>query len=536
MQLHFADHVVLVAYLGAMMFLGWRLSRGQKTGEEYFLGGRRLPWFAVGISIIASLLSSISFLAYPGVVWRFGFGNLASTFLGFPLHVLFILLLTIPFFVRFRFTTAYEYLEHRYGLSARLLGASMFLMFVSVLMMVIVLVSSRALAVATGIPLVVIILTVGVVATIYTMMGGIRAVVWTDVIQVALLLGGGFFTIGYVAWATGTNLFDWMEVVNARDNESFTFFSPDPTLPATVVTFTLTDSLWIVVAHCANQMTMQRYFSTVNVEASKRSMVTGAVTGIVIILVLTIVGASLVYYFTQGPEPLPAHIDLASGKDRDSIFPFFVASRVPAGLAGAIFAALLAAAMSTIDSGVNSFATVATVDFGRLRKKKKPVDEVRQARIITLAVGLAVTVGALSLDNFTGSDDILTILPKTFNALVGPMGGLFLAGMFLPRAGLRTVWPAAIIGFMTSLVVAYSQPLLQSLGPGAQQTLVSLLGDDFGPRLIEKGMGFTWIMPTSFVASFGTAWLLSLIFPNRNQHRLAGLTWKTRHEKTSLTS
>jgi SSS family solute:Na+ symporter len=536
MQLHFADHVVLVAYLGAMMFLGWRLSRGQKTGEEYFLGGRRLPWFAVGISIIASLLSSISFLAYPGVVWRFGFGNLMSTFLGFPLHVLFILLLTIPFFVRFRFTTAYEYLEHRYGLSARLLGASMFLMFVSVLMMVIVLVSSRALAVATGIPLIVIILTVGVVATVYTMMGGIRAVVWTDVIQVALLLGGGFFTIGYVAWATGTNLFDWMEVVNARDNESFTFFSPDPTLPATVVTFTLTDALWIVVAHCANQMTMQRYFSTVNVEASKRSFVTGAVTGVIIILVLTIVGASLVYYFTQGPEPLPGHIDLASGKDRDSIFPFFVASRVPAGLAGAIFAALLAAAMSTIDSGVNSFATVATVDFGRLRKKKKPVDEVRQARIITLVVGLAVTVGALSLDNFTGSDDILTILPKTFNALVGPMGGLFLAGMFLPRAGLRTVWPAAIIGFATSLMVAYSQPLLQSLGPSAQQTLVAVLGDSFGSRLIEKGMGFTWIMPSSFVASFGTAWILSLIFPNRNQDRLAGLTWKTRHEKTWLTS
>ena len=173
---------------------------------------------------------------------------------------------------------------------------------------------------------------------------------------------------------------------------------------------------------------------------------------------------------------------------------------------------------------------------GRLRKKKKPVDEVRQARIITLVVGLAVMMGALSLENFTGSDDILTILPKTFNALVGPMGGLFLAGMFLPRAGRRTVWPAAIIGFLTSLAVAYSQPLLQSLGPSAQQTLVSLLGDSFGPRLIEKGMGFTWIMPTSFVASFGTAWILSLIFPNRNQHRLAGLTWKTRHEKTWLTS
>ena len=373
------------------------------------------------------------------------------------------------------------------------------------MMVIVLLVSSRALAVATcswcscrefpglfpgpGRDLIVIILTVGVVATVYTMMGGIRAVVWTDVIQVALLLGGGFFTIGYVAWATGTNLWDWMEVVNLRDNESFTFFSPDPTLPATVVTFTLTDALWIVVAHCANQMTMQRYFSTVDVAASKRSMVTGAVTGIIIILVLTIVGASLVYYFTQGPEPLPGHIDLANGKDRDSIFPFFVASRVPAGLAGAIFAALLAAAMSTIDSGVNSFATVATVDFGRLRKKNKPVDEVRQARIITLVVGLAVMMGALSLENFTGSDDILTILPKTFNSLVGPMGGLFLAGMFLPRAGRRTVWPAAIIGFLTALGVAYSQPLLQVSRPLGPADPGGAAGRQLRPAADREGDG-----------------------------------------------
>ena len=136
------------------------------------------------------------------------------------------MLLAIPFFVRFKFTTAYEYLEHRYNLSVRLLGATMFLLFVTVLMGVIVLVSSRALAVATGLPLVVVIGVIGVVATVYTMMGGIRAVVWTDVIQAALLVGGGLFTIGYVAYMTGSGPLDWYHVVSARDNESFTFFSP----------------------------------------------------------------------------------------------------------------------------------------------------------------------------------------------------------------------------------------------------------------------------------------------------------------------
>jgi SSS family solute:Na+ symporter len=106
MQLHFADHVVLVAYLAGMIYLGWRLSKGQNTDEEYFLGGRRLPWFAVGVSIIASLLSSITYLASPGIVWRFGFGQFLSSLVAIPIDLTLILLLAIPFFVRFKFTTA----------------------------------------------------------------------------------------------------------------------------------------------------------------------------------------------------------------------------------------------------------------------------------------------------------------------------------------------------------------------------------------------------------------------------------------------
>ena len=535
MQLHFADHVVLVAYLAAMMFLGWRLARGQNTEEEYFLGGRRLPWFAVGVSIIASLLSSITYLASPGIVWRFGFGAFLSNLVAIPIDIVLILLLAIPFFVRFKFTTAYEYLEHRYDLSVRLLGATMFLLFVTVLMGVIVLVSSRALAVATGLPLVVVIGVIGVVATVYTMMGGIRAVVWTDVIQAALLVGGGLFTIGFVAWTTGSGPLDWYHVVTARDNESFTFFSPDPTQAGTVVTMTLSAVIWTLTAHCANQMTLQRYFSTVDVRAAKRSFVTSIVVSITISFLLAVIGAALVYYYTQGPEVLPEHFNLASGKDRDSIFPFFVASKIPPGLAGAIFAALLAAAMSTIDSGVNSWATVATVDFGRLRKKPSTGNRVFQARVITLIVGLVVTVSAIYLDGLTGMDDILTILPKTFNSLVGSMGALFLAGMLFPRVSARAVWPAAFIGLAVALGVAYSRDLLQLMDPSTHQAMASVLGAEFTQRLVEKGMGFTWIILLSAIAALGSAWLLSFVFPNRDLDRIKGLTWATRHEPSPFT-
>ena len=535
MKLHLADHLILVAYLLGMMWLGWRLSKGQDTDEEYFLGGRRLPWFAVGVSLIATLLSSVAYLGVPGLVWRFGFHSILASLVGILIDLVVVLLVAIPFFVRFRFTTAYEYLEHRFDLSVRLLGASLFLVFMTVYMGVIVLLSSRALALATDLPLLLIIAAIGAVATVYTMMGGIRAVVWTDVIQVALLLGGGLFVIGYVVWSTGSGPADWIRVVAGRENESIPLASLDPTIPATAVTIILGASLWTLMSNTANQMTLQRYFSTVDIKAAKRSFITATTVNVMLLVLLTTIGASLIYYFTEGPESLPQSIDLSSGKDRDSIFPFFVSARMPPGLAGAIFAALLAAAMSTIDSGVNSFATVATVDFGRLRKQGRGGSHVLQARIITLLVGLVVTLSAIYLDTLTGADDIPTMLSKTFNSLVGAMGGLFLAGLLIPRASSRAVWPAALVGLVAALMVAYSSDLLQALGPSATEMLSSWLGLEFSGRLVSQGMGFTWIIPSSTVASLGTAWLLSFVFPNRDLDRIRGLTWATRHHPSPLT-
>ena len=534
MRLHLADHLILVAYLIGMMLLGWRLSKRQHTDEEYFLGGRRMPWFAVGVSLIATLLSSVAYLGTPGIVWRFGFAVFLNTLVGIAITVGLILFVTIPFFVRFRFTTAYEYLEHRFSLSVRLLGASMFLLFMTIYMGVIVLLSARALAVATELPLLLVIVSVGTVATLYTMMGGIRAVIWTDVIQVALLVGGGLFAIAYVAWSTGSGPLDWIQAVNARDNESMPLASLDPTIPATVVTLILGACLWTLMAHTANQTIMQRYFSTGDMRAAKRSYLTSAAVDVLLLVVLTIIGASLIYYFTEGPGTLPPDLDPANGRDRDGIFPFFVATRIPAGLAGAIFAALLAASMSTIDSGVNSFATVATVDFGRLRRRQT-ANHVGQARVITLVVGLAVTLFAVFFDRLTGTADIPTILPKTFNSLAGGMGGLFLAGMLIPRAGTRAVWPAALVGVGTALGVAYSGELLRYLGPSAVDMVGGWLGPEFARRLADQGMGFTWIIPSSTAASLGTAWLLSFVVPNRDPDRIRGLTWSTRREPSSLT-
>ena len=146
-----------------------------------------------------------------------------------------------------------------------------------------------------------------------------------------------------------------------------------------------------------------------------------------------------------------------------------------------------------------------------------------------------MTVSAIYLDGLTGMDDILTILPKTFNSLVGSMGALFLAGMLFPRVSARAVWPAAFIGLAVALGVAYSRDLLQLMDPSTHQAMASVLGADFTQRLVEKGMGFTWIILLSAISALGSAWLLSFVFPNKDLDRIKGLTWATRHEPSPFT-
>lgn len=525
MQLHFADHAVIVAYSVAMLLLGWRLAKRQKSDEEYFLGSRSLPWSAVGISVIASLLSSITYLSEPGNVWRYGFANIIGKLIAVPLEMAIVFMVCIPFFMRFRYTSAYEYLEDRFNLSVRLAGACLFLVMLIGWMGVIVLVSSRALAAATGIDLTIVIATIGIVSTAYTLLGGIRAVVWTDVIQVALLVGGGLYIFGFIAFTTSSTPIDWITVVQSQEHAQIPTFSLDPTIPATTATLMLQMLIWHVCTHCANQMTLQRYFSTSSPSAARKSFLVGSLVGVFLNLMLAGIGASLVYYYTMGPEPLPSWVDISKGIDRDAIFPRFVTTRVPPGMAGGVFAALLAAAMSTIDSGVNSFASVVVVDFGRVFGWNLEKDHVLAARITTFIVGLLVTIVAISLDSITGSQDILSIMPKSFNCFLGALGGVFLVGMFLPRAGVAAAWAAVVTGLTSALGIAYSKELLALFSPNLRTTVSVALGEPFTTRLFEQGLGFTWVLPTSCLIAFVSAAAVSLVLPARNRNTANGLTW-----------
>lgn len=168
------DHLVVVGYVGVLVGMGWYFARRQRSDDEYFLASRSVPWFAVGLSIIATLLSSLTYLSEPGEVWQSGVTTLLGKIGAIVTEMVFVLFFFIPFLMRFRFTSAYEYLGHRFGPWTRVLGVSLFVLLVVSWMGFVVLAMSRAVSGVTGVPLALVTATVGVVGTIYTVAGGLR--------------------------------------------------------------------------------------------------------------------------------------------------------------------------------------------------------------------------------------------------------------------------------------------------------------------------------------------------------------------------
>ncbi len=537
MSLQWPDYLVIVAYLAGMLLLGLRWALRRTSDEEYFLVGRRMPWLAVGISVVASMISSITYLAEPGEVWRSGVTHILGKMIGIAIETALIWTIFIPFLMRFRFTSAYEYLELRYGRAARRTGTALFVAMTVLWMGFVVLVLSQVVEELSGIPLWSVIFTVGIVATSYTMLGGLRVVIWTDVIQVAFLVTGAVVSIAYISYTTGSWIPDWLAatseyVRSIGQPTAIPILSWDPTLRATVVSVAINMAIWHICIHSSNQMTVQRYFSTRNVSAARRSFLTSAVVNVFVSLLLVCVGIAVLYFYTRPDAAQFGMLDPT--REHDLIFPSFALHHLPVGFGGTLVAALLAAAMSSLDSGLNSIATVVSLELrptrptrnapattpGRPRSERHDAgadtSHVRLAKWLTLAAGLLITGAAYVLSFMPSTWGIVAAIPRTFNAITGPLGGMFLVGIFLPRVRQRAMIVATVLGLVTSIVLGYLQQ-------------VSALLENW--RLLTTtwpDISYTWIMPCSLVVTCVTA---PLLWPldRREARDLSGLTWYTRH-------
>ncbi len=378
------NNSVLVVYLAALVAMGFYFSRRVKSTDDFFLGGRRVPWWAAGLSIFSTQLSSITFMAIPALVyrtdWVYFLGNMMIVGVA-PI----VIYMYLPFFRRLEVTTAYEYLEKRFHVVVRLLGSLAFLLFQFGRMGIVMALPAMALAAVTGLNIYVCIAVMGVLATIYTVLGGIEAVIWTDVLQTVVLLGGGVISLILIAGDLEGGFGTIYSMAAAE--EKLTAFTPGWSVATTAV--------WVVVVgklleqfvpYTADQAVVQRYLTTPDEKEAARAVWTNTVLAAPASLLFFGLGTALWAFYRSHPDrltPLARH---------EQIFPWFIVEQLPAGVSGLVIAGLFAAAMSTLDSSMNAMATAITTDFcRRFKPGLSDHHSLNLARWLTVLLGVVGT-------------------------------------------------------------------------------------------------------------------------------------------------
>lgn len=508
------DYAAVVVYLLITFGIALYFGRQQKNTEDFFVGGRRMPWFAVGLSILATLFSTLSYLGVPGEMIKQGIA-LFLGYLAIPLTFVVISYVWIPFFMRLKLTSAYEYLERRFSYPVRLVGAVLFILLRLGWMSMVVFAASLALDLVKGgdLPwlrgpdLYWAIGTIGLVAAVYTAIGGIQAVIWVDVLQCILLLAGVILAIGYVVLADGSGPLEWWEIATANTKAHTTpvWFSLDITT-RNVILFTVINSFfWNICTHGSDQVVLQRYFSTSSLRAARRSYLTNVLVDFSMVALLSTAGLALLALYIKRTSLLPEGETAIGMADR--LFPYFLGHQLPVGCAGLVISAFLCDAIQTLESGVNAITAVVTKDI--LAPSESPTEtahaELTAARRLTVFITLLVTGMAyfVAYLNIQYKLSLVDMMPKFFNMFVGPLAAMFFVGMFLPRCTTKSVLPAVACGLVVSIFWSWWEFIFQtdirptiflSIAVPCTTTFVTafalgFLYDRPGPH---AGWNFTW--------------------------------------------
>jgi SSS family solute:Na+ symporter len=491
------DWIILFVYAGSTIGLGWYFGRRQQNTDEYFIGSGKMNPFLVGVSLFATLLSTITYLAIPGEVLGKGPVYLTN-YLAYPFVYLFLALVILPVYMRQRVTSAYALLEERLGLSIRLLGAFMFLTLRFVWMSLLVFLTSKAIAIMIGasqeqVPWIV--LATGIFSVAYTSLGGLRAVVITDLMQTILLYGGALLVIGTISWKMGG--FVWFPTQwqnNAWDVQPI--FSLDPSTRVTVFGSTLSVFLWSVCTSAGDQVSVQRFMATKDVTSARRAIAIQLIAAMVVGVTLGFVGIALLAYFQTNPQFLPGNVPLR--EQADDLFPHFIAAHLPPVVTGLVVSGLFAAAMSSIDSGVNSITAVVMTDFLD-RFGMKPETEakhLRAARLLAVVIGAIVVLLSTFMEYIPGN--FMAVTNKTVNLLTVPISLLFFFALFVPFANPPGVWISTLASCSVAALIAFS-------------------GVVFGTDS-ETGLdpvSFQWISPAALVVGVSVGLVSCKLFEKR---------------------
>lgn len=441
----FLNYSVLVLYLLISLLIGVYFARKQKSTEDYFIGGGRIPWWASGLSVFGTLLSAITFMAIPAksftTNWSFFMLNIAGIAIT-PL----IAYVFIPFFNRLNISTAYEFLERRFNYFARALGSVSFILFQLGRIGIVLLLPSLAISIVTGISVEMCILIMGVLCIVYTTFGGIEAVIWTDVMQVIVLMGGSIVAIIWIMMYTDSSLGEMLTYASEKEKFNIINFDFNFTEPTFWVVF-LGGLASAMVTQGTDQTVVQRFLTSSNIKDSQKTLYTNAVLTLPATIIFFGLGTLLYIFYSEMPSKLSPAL-----ANNDSIFPWYIVKELPKGISGLLIAGIFSAAMSSISSSLNSVSTAFCNDlYKRVHATVGDLKLLRIARITTVFAGIAGVLLALWMAN-SNIKSLWDQFYKFLGLFTGGLGGMFLLGMLTKRAHTK----GALIGLgLSTLIIWY---------------------------------------------------------------------------------
>ena len=454
MRITYLDAAIIALYLVGITLFGMRFRKGQQDIRDYFLGGREAPWWAITFSIVATETSLLTVIGTPAIAFAGNLGFLQLV-LGYIVGRILICFIFIPHYFRGEFYTAYQLIEKRFGENMKSVAASTFLVTRALAEGVRVAAIAKVVSVAFGIDAQYSVLPIAALTLIYTFEGGMKAVIWTDAIQMAIYLTGGVLALFLVL---GEIPGGWNQVVAAAaaapNGDKLNIFNFAFNLTTTYTFWSgLFGGVFLTLAsHGTDQLMVQRYLAARNEHEGKKALV---VSGFVVLFqfsLFLVLGVCLWVYNQQQAVPL-----VPLGGDNDRVFPEFVVREMPPGIVGLLIAAIFAAGMSNLSGALNSLASSTIIDFNKIRgMATDPAKLVKLSRWTTVAWGLILM--GLGVIKWGGVlEKGLTVASIIYQSLLG----LFLLGILNKRATSRGALVGMILGLLLMLNLAFGPDLAQ---------------------------------------------------------------------------
>ncbi|GGD58456.1 sodium:solute symporter [Lacimicrobium alkaliphilum] len=472
---------ILGIYIVANLLLGFIIGRKINTSDDFYLGQKQTPWWAIGISVIATYVSAMTFLGAPA--WAYSDGlSVIALHLNYPLVIMAVIIIFFPFFYNSGVASIYEYQEKRFGKRARGLVSGIWIISQIMSSAAILYGTSLVLSFITGVPVTWAIIIVTLIALIYTMMGGITAVIWTDVIQSVILFAGAGI-IMYALISTGdTSIGESLSTLKSQGKLDPLNWDFDITEETTIWSGIVAMTLYHITVYGTNQMMVQRTLAAKNIGDAKKSYLLMGFCAFFIYLFFIVLGV-LFYDFYQGRE----------FENSNTIILQFAADYGMPGLMGIIAAAVMAASMSSLDSSFNSLSTVATVDFYRKYLKTDATENhyLKVSRLFTVIFAVIIVFPAIGYHLFS-EGSILEVLSKVGSYFVGAQMGMFFLGFFSKHTSENGLIVGTVSGFIIVALVALNSdvawPWYCLIGATANiviSTVASLLIDGPSKRYSE---------------------------------------------------